>query len=69
MQNFLDSSDDWFLENYTLYTTLEPCIMCAGMMVMSRLRRVVYGQADPHYGGAMERMKFTSREQERDDTV
>jgi len=43
------------LKNYrltgcTLFVTLEPCVMCAGAMVHARLRRVVYGAADPKSG-------------------
>jgi len=41
-----------FLYNYTLYVTLEPCIMCAGLIVLSRIGRVVYGCRDPKAGGA-----------------
>ncbi len=41
---------DWRLQDCTLYVTLEPCPMCAGAMVMSRLGRCVYGAADPAYG-------------------
>ncbi len=33
-----------------LYVTLEPCIMCAGAIVQARIRRLVYGAADPRYG-------------------
>ncbi|MDU3265430.1 MAG: nucleoside deaminase, partial [Staphylococcus sp.] len=33
----------WRLEDCTLYVTLEPCVMCAGTVVMSRIPRVVYG--------------------------
>lgn len=36
----------------TLYVTLEPCPMCAGAMVHARVRRVVYGAADPRSGAA-----------------
>jgi tRNA(adenine34) deaminase len=43
------------LENYRLsecemYSTLEPCAMCAGAMIHARLRRVVYGASDPKAG-------------------
>ena len=41
---------DWRLRDCTLYVTLEPCPMCAGAMVMSRLGRCVYGAADPEKG-------------------
>ncbi len=34
----------------TIYVTLEPCLMCAGAMVHSRVRRLVYGAADIAYG-------------------
>lgn len=40
----------WRLEDCTLYVTLEPCPMCAGAIVQSRIRRVVYGAADPKAG-------------------
>lgn len=42
----------WRLLGTTLYTTLEPCPMCAGAMVMARTKRLVYGAADPKAGAA-----------------
>ncbi|WP_273126832.1 tRNA adenosine(34) deaminase TadA [Bacillus weihaiensis] len=42
----------WRLEEATLYVTLEPCPMCAGAIVLSRLKRVVYGATDPKGGCA-----------------
>ncbi|MGM0924739.1 MAG: tRNA adenosine(34) deaminase TadA [Bacillota bacterium] len=42
----------WRLEDATLYVTLEPCPMCAGAIVLSRVKRVVYGAADPKGGCA-----------------
>lgn len=42
----------WRLLDCTLYVTLEPCPMCAGALVQSRLPRVVYGTADPKAGCA-----------------
>lgn len=41
----------WRLEECTLYVTLEPCIMCAGAIIQSRFKRVVFGTRDPK-GGA-----------------
>ncbi len=35
----------------TLYTTIEPCIMCMGAIVHARIRRVVFGAPDPKWGG------------------
>jgi tRNA(adenine34) deaminase len=41
----------WRLVNATLYVTLEPCLMCAGALIQSRIKRVVFGAYDPK-GGA-----------------
>ena len=41
---------NWRLQDCTLYVTLEPCPMCAGAMVMSRLGKCVYGAPDPERG-------------------
>ena len=41
---------NWWLEGCSLYVTLEPCAMCAGAIVNSRLERVVYGAPDLRYG-------------------
>ena len=41
---------DWRLEDCTVYVTLEPCAMCAGLMVNSRIERCVYGTGDPRGG-------------------
>lgn len=43
--------DNWRLEGCTLYVTLEPCPMCAGAILNSRVARVVYGSADSRFGG------------------
>jgi tRNA(adenine34) deaminase len=45
------------LENYrlvdtTLYVTLEPCVMCMGAIIHSRVKRVIYGATDPKRGAA-----------------
>lgn len=40
----------WRLEETTLYVTLEPCPMCAGVLVNSRVKRLVYGCKDPKAG-------------------
>lgn len=43
---------DWRLEEATLYATLEPCALCAGAVVLSRVERLVYGARDPKAGMA-----------------
>lgn len=40
----------WRLQHCTLYVTLEPCPMCAGAVINSRIRRVVYGAKDSRAG-------------------
>ena len=42
----------WRLDGATLYTTVEPCMMCAGTIVQSRIKRVVYGTHDTKAGCA-----------------
>ena len=44
--------DRWRLTGCTVYVTLEPCLMCAGLMVNARVDRCVYGAPDPK-GGAL----------------
>ena len=43
---------DWRLAEMTLYVTAEPCIMCAGAIIHSRIKRVVYGCGEPKMGAA-----------------
>lgn len=40
----------WRLEDCTMYVTLEPCAMCAGALVLSRMPRLVFGAWDPKAG-------------------
>src|SRR5215510_6825435 len=41
---------DWRLTDCTLYVTKEPCAMCAGALVHTRIRRVIFGCTDPSAG-------------------
>lgn len=43
---------DWRLDGYTLVVTLEPCPMCAGLILMSRIGRVIYGAPNTKWGAA-----------------
>ncbi|MFZ3578526.1 tRNA adenosine(34) deaminase TadA [Virgibacillus sp. DJP39] len=52
IQEANDRMGSWRLEDCTLYVTLEPCPMCAGAIVQSRIKRVVFGAFDPKAGCA-----------------
>jgi len=43
-------SGTWRLQDAVLYVTLEPCLMCAGALVLARINRLVYGCRDPKAG-------------------
>ena len=45
--------NNWYLENCEMYVTLEPCMMCTGAIINSRIKTVYYGCKDPK-GGALE---------------
>jgi tRNA(adenine34) deaminase len=51
---------DWRLNECTLVVTLEPCPMCAGLIVNARLGRLVYGCADPKAGACGSLMSVTT---------
>ena len=57
-----DRSGSWRLEDTTLYVTLEPCPMCAGAIVQSRVKRVVFGAIDPKAGCAGTLMNLLQEE-------
>src|SRR6478752_320797 len=46
------AAGDWRLADCDLYVTKEPCVMCAGALVHTRIRRVVFGCTDPVAGAA-----------------
>ncbi len=48
------------LTGATLYVTLEPCIMCMGAIIHSRIERLVFGAADPKTGAAVSRYRIGS---------
>lgn len=59
--SYLDKEGIYALNDYTVYPTLEPCAMCAGMMTMASIRRTVNGQKDYDFSKAIERLAFDSR--------
>ncbi|EAA3799158.1 tRNA adenosine(34) deaminase TadA [Salmonella enterica subsp. enterica] len=52
------AAQNYRLPGSTLYVTLEPCSMCAGLIVHSRIARVVYGTTEPKAGVAVSRGQF-----------
>ena len=44
---------NWRLTGCTVYCTIEPCTMCCGAMVLSRVTRLVYGAPDPKFGAVV----------------
>ena len=51
---------DWRLEDCTLYVTLEPCPMCAGAIINSRIKRVIFGARDEKSGAVVSRERMFS---------
>jgi len=49
---------DWRLTEVTIYTTLEPCAMCAGAMIQARVKRLVYGASDPRMGAVESKVRL-----------
>ncbi|HWJ76871.1 MAG TPA: tRNA adenosine(34) deaminase TadA [Niallia sp.] len=52
IENACKKLNTWRLEEAVLYVTLEPCAMCSGAIILSRVPRVVYGATDPKGGCA-----------------
>lgn len=52
IQEACQKTGSWRLDQAELFVTLEPCPMCSGAIILSRLKRVVYGASDPKAGCA-----------------
>ncbi|MDH3981743.1 MAG: tRNA adenosine(34) deaminase TadA [Kiritimatiellaceae bacterium] len=50
--------DNWRLIDAVMYVTKEPCPMCAGALVLSRIKKVVWGMTDPIRGGAVSKFSI-----------
>lgn len=44
---------NWRLSKCVMYVTKEPCVMCAGALILARMEKVVFGARDPKRGGAV----------------
>lgn len=62
MMGYLNRVGGYSLKGHTIYTTLEPCAQCSGMMILCSLYKTVYGQTDPGFGNALERLALDSKE-------
>jgi tRNA(adenine34) deaminase len=60
MLGYLSKVQTYNLKGCTVYTTLEPCAQCSGMMILQSVQRTVYGQTDPGFGKAIERLDLDS---------
>lgn len=58
LRNAAKALENYRLINATLYVTLEPCSMCAGAMVHSRIERLVYGATEPKAGVVQSQGEF-----------
>ena len=48
----------WILSDCTMYVTLEPCLMCSGAIIQSRIKRVVYGISEDRFGHFNDALKY-----------
>jgi tRNA(adenine34) deaminase len=60
MTNYVGNTRTFSLPKHAVYTTLEPCAMCSGMMTMQSVAKTVYGQRDRDYGATLERLALNS---------
>src|SRR5579863_9991612 len=56
------STGNYRLEGSTIYTTLEPCVMCAGALVAARVERLVFGARDLRFGGVRSKFRVADSE-------
>ncbi len=56
------ASGNYRLEGATLYSTIEPCVMCAGAIVAARVRMLVFGARDLRFGGVRSKFRLADSE-------
>ena len=50
IQKACKKTKNWYLEDCVLYTTMEPCLMCAGAIAQARIKKIVYSVDNPKFG-------------------
>ncbi len=63
IEKSLKKIDDKFLNSYSIFVTLEPCVMCAGAIAWARLDGLYYGASDPKTGAVEQGTKVFSHAQ------
>ncbi len=62
IQSYLSECECRDLTDCIIYTSLEPCAMCSGMMIISKVKETIYGATDPFGGKSLERLSLDSSE-------
>src|SRR5690606_26087709 len=60
-QQAAEAHQNYRLPDSTLYVTLEPCTMCAGLLVHSRVKRLVFGAGEPRAGAVVSRSQILAQ--------
>ena len=55
--------DRWILDDCVMYVTLEPCLMCSGAIIQSRISKVVYGLSEERFGCAENTFEYFKNKQ------
>ncbi len=58
IENACNTLSSWRLDKCTMYITSEPCSMCSGAIIQSRISRVVYGTKDPKNGAHVSKVRL-----------
>lgn len=56
------AAGNYRLEGAILYTTLEPCVMCAGALVAARIEKLIFGARDLRFGGVRSKFRLADAE-------
>ncbi len=53
LRQAMENLGSWRLTGATIYVTIEPCVMCVGALIQARVKTIVFGAADPKFGGVV----------------